>query len=160
MKPMKKNLIALLLAAMCCFTACEGAESTQSEHSSYTSQEEYTSESMQEGEDSQDSQTSQDSQENQDSQDSQETTSPTALYTAENAANYGAAGSAALTKAYEKFIAGKTGADEYLTAFRKECPILPIAYLKDTLYYTGGLSPSGAMSVSAPLGNLAKWTAK
>jgi hypothetical protein len=69
MKPMKKNLIALLLAAMCCFTACEGAESTQSEHSSYTSQEEYMSESMQEGEDS---------------QDSQETTNSTALYTAEN----------------------------------------------------------------------------
>ncbi len=85
---------------------------------------------------------------------------PSALYTAENPLNYGAAGSSALSSAYQKFITGKKSAANYVAAFQKECPILPIAYLKDTLYYTTGLTPDGAMSITSPLGDLAKWTAK
>ena len=79
------------------------------------------------------------------------------LFIAESAPNYCGAPSSALSNAYKKFIDGGKPAD-YIATLQQECPILPVAFLKTPLYHTYGISPTGSLSFSRPLGELSKWT--
>ena len=85
---------------------------------------------------------------------------PTELYAAESEYNYGGADLTELTEAWDAWKRGEKSMSEYLTLFASECPILPIAFVKNSLYYTEGISPAGQISASAPLGNLSRWSAK
>lgn len=81
------------------------------------------------------------------------------LYIGEEAPNYCGAPSAALANACKTYLEGGKPAD-YIKVLQQECPILPVAFLKNAVYYTGGISPSGGLSDSRPLGEPGQWTVK
>ncbi|MBQ6947123.1 MAG: hypothetical protein IJN42_03660 [Clostridia bacterium] len=79
------------------------------------------------------------------------------LFLGEEAPNYCGVPSAALTNAYNTYMNGGKPAD-YLKILEQECPILPVAFLKNAVYHTRGISPTGGLSESQPLGELSQWT--
>ena len=79
------------------------------------------------------------------------------LFIGEESPNFCGTPSAALANAYQEYLSGGKIAD-YIATLQQECPILPVAFLKNALYYTNGGSPTGGISQSRPLGNLAQWT--
>ena len=85
---------------------------------------------------------------------------PTPLFTAESEYNYGAFDLPELSTAWDGWKKGEKTMEEYLSLFDKYCPILPIAFVKNTLYYTDGITTAGHISASSPLGNLSRWSTK
>ncbi len=85
---------------------------------------------------------------------------PTPLYTAESEYNYGGCDFPELNEAWGAWQRGEKTMEEYLSLFDQETPILPIAFIKNSLYYTEGISLSGKISASSPMGNLSRWSSQ
>ena len=85
---------------------------------------------------------------------------PTALYAKESEYNYGKMNLENLEKSWKSFTDGKAPLTQYIENFEKDCPVLPIAFIKNTLYYTEGVSPAGSISYFSPLGHLSSWKSK
>lgn len=81
----------------------------------------------------------------------------TALFETDGSYNYGGVSLLSLDKAHYQLMAGEITVEEYLTQFERECPVLPIAFIKNELCYTEGVSLSGNISNSTPLGEVAGW---
>ena len=81
----------------------------------------------------------------------------TDLFETDGSYNYGGVSLLSLDKAHVQLMAGEITVEEYLTQFERECPILPIAFIKNELCYTEGVSLAGKISSSNPLGDPAGW---
>jgi len=85
---------------------------------------------------------------------------PTPLFTSESEYNYGGIDLPELTDGFTAWRQGEKTVEEYLTLLDTECPVLPIAFIKNSLHYTEGITLAGQISASAPLGQLSRWSAK
>ena len=79
-----------------------------------------------------------------------------ALFVTQGVENYGKLSIPALDQAYQKYRAGGS-LSEYCAVLEREMPVLPIAFLENTLYLTQGITPDETISFSAPLGKLSAW---
>ncbi len=80
----------------------------------------------------------------------------TELFLGEEGVNYCGEPSTALQNAYNDYLEGGPLAD-YIAVLERECPILPVAFLKTAIYYTEGVTPTGNLSLSRPFGALENW---
>lgn len=82
------------------------------------------------------------------------------LIFADGTLNYGKARFEDLEKSYTAFLSGETDAAAFSKLFTETTPFLPIAFLKDTVYYTEGIAVDKSVSLSRPYGALTAWSAK
>lgn len=85
---------------------------------------------------------------------------PSELYAEQSDYNYGNMKLPKLEKSWAKYRNGQDSLEQYLNRFEKDAPLLPIAFIKSSVYYTEGISLAGSISHFSPLGQLGAWKTK